>query len=166
MKKRLLSILLTLSILFLLICAVLSGCGGSDVNTASEVEPTEAAAGSVAESAADGVKMTDSYREGRQAYYDITGIWMPEVEGFEAEFEADPEMGSICFDSHGDRELFEAAKAVLTDELGEPDSGEEDSASWAVDSADGKSTAYYDVIYYTEDGEWVFMNYHVEQSAD
>ena len=151
----------------ILICALaalmLAACGdNAEAPASSATESGTAETAAPTEAPASGSGMTETYAAGRQAYYDITGIWMPEAAGFEAEHEANYEHKSIVFDSHGDRALYEAARAALVEALGEPTGGDENSAYWSIPSADGKTTANYDVIYYTEDGEWVFMNYHVE----
>lgn len=171
MMKRLLSIW----IICVLAALLLVACGDSTEKASDDAQPT--AAGQTAEQETkpadeteaaaptdSGVRMTDSYRAGRQAYYDITGIWMPEVEGFEAEYEADPDHGSIAFDSHGDRALFEAAKAALTQALGEPDYLNDVSAYWSKESEDGAVVQNYEVYYHEgDDGIWVFMNFFTQK---
>ena len=155
----------------LIVCAlaafILTACGGAE--TPAETLPADAdgAEATAADTSAptEGVKMTDTYREGRQAYDDLTGIWMPEVEGFEAEVDVNTEQGSIAFDSHGDRALYDAAKAALIDALGEPDAEDDISASWQKTSEDGKSILNYEVYYYDADGEWVFMNFYTQANA-
>ncbi len=157
--KKLLTILLVCALAAL----ILTACGGVDTSTATQTDDSGADA-TVADTpaATEGVNMTDTYREGRQAYYDLTGIWMPEAEGFEAEVDVNQEMGSIAFDSHGDRALYDAAKAVLVDALGAPDAEDDISASWRKESEDGKSILNYEVYYYDADGEWVFMNFYTQ----
>lgn len=105
------------------------------------------------------VAMTGSYREGRQAYFDVTGIWMPAVEGFEATYDVNRERRSICFDSQGDRALYEAARGVLEDALGEPGYEDEISVHWERANADGTVT-YFELYYHDADPDdvQVFMN--------
>lgn len=175
--KRTISALLAL----LLAVSLLTGCQkqgaaqkeenaapAQNADTAESAEPASSAppqdastqagdSGEASTAAADG--MTDSYREGRQAYYELTGIWMPEAQGFEAEHEVDFDHYSIAFDSHGDRALYEAACAALREALGEPSSEEENVTSWLTEGEDG-AQIHYDVFYFTEDSGdvWVFMN--------
>lgn len=170
--KKTLSILLTL----LLAVTLLAGCqkqasapqAQEAASAQSTAAPEQAAPEASAEAQAsaeaapeadaeDG--MTDSYRAGRQAYYDLTGIWMPAAQGFEAEHEVNLEQFSIAFDSHGDRALYEAAKAALQEALGDPSSEEENVTSWLVEGEDG-AQIHYDVFYFEEDSGdiWVFMN--------
>lgn len=173
--KRTLALILSL----LLALSLLTGCGQTqshgapteeaipveeDVSEEEELPAGEITAeelpaeeSSTEDAPSDG--MTDSYRAGRQAYYDLTGIWMPEAEGCEAEYEVNMDQHSIAFDARGDRALYEQAKAALTGALGDPAAEEENSAEWSVPMEDA-STAHYQVIYHQESPEdiWVFMN--------
>ena len=165
MKKLLVIVLIcTLAALMLAACGDNSNnSGGTKTASSPDDKPAGTTASTEApDSGNTGSGMTESYAAGRQAYYDLTGIWMPEAVGFEAEHEANFEHKSIAFDSHGDRALYEAAKAALVQALGEPDSGDENGAYWARHNADETAVLNYEVYYHEgeTDGVWVFMNYY------
>ena len=153
--------------LVVMIAVTAAACGENKAAPASESGQTAsqaAAAADKTEAGDAGSDMTETYRAGRQAYYDLTGIWMPEAAGFEAEYDANYEHKSIAFDSHGDRALFEGAKAALTEALGEPDNSDEISAYWARHNEDDTAVLNYEVYYHeTEsDGIWVYMNFFTQ----
>lgn len=163
--KKLLIIMIVCALAALMLTACGESTGSAPASSAAESGAAETDAPTDAPESGSG--MTESYAAGRQAYYDLTGIWMPEAAGFEAEHEANFEHKSIAFDSHGDRALYEAAKAALAEALGEPDSGDENGAYWARHNADDTAVLNYEVYYHEgeTDGVWVFMNYY-EQAIE
>lgn len=171
MKKRFVCILIPV-----LLASLLCGCGSAAQKPEPEPQQSAAAAAAeqpaataeqpaVAQSAApeeEAVAMTDSYRAGREAYYEITGLWMPEAAGFEASFEANAAQKSICFDTQGDRALCEAAKAVLAEAFGEPTRDDGVSTVWEVPGEAEGETCIYEVYYddHDPDDVWVYLNVH------
>ena len=158
----------TIAILCLLTAGLclLAGCGEAESPAPTPEEtPAQAAAeqeAQNAEAAPKEIVMTDSYREARQAYFDVTGIWMPEAEGFEAEYDVNYEQKSNCFDSHGDRALYEAARSALIGALGAPDQDDGINCVWNVPGETEGKVVMYDLYYddYYPEDPWVYMNVH------
>ena len=150
---------------------LLYGCGSQSAEPAEPVSGSQSGQTTTTAESDDGlsIPMNESYRQARQAYYDATGVWMPAVEGFEAECEVTENGKSVCFDSHGNKQLYLDAKAALTEAFGAPtiedpesDDVEMYGASWEVPVEGG--TAWFDVIFDQHDpaDPWVYMNYHIE----
>lgn len=167
--KKTVSILCVCALVAVLLCAC-----GSEGSSGTSQQP----AGSGSQTGKEevtiepddlSIMMTESYKKGRQEFYDVTGVWMPAVEGFEAECEVTENGRSVCFDSHGNKQLYLDAKEALEAAFGAPSIADPESddvelygASWEVPVEGG--TAWFEVIYDQHDpaDPWVYMNYHVE----
>ena len=92
---------------------------GNSQGGTSQTDGTSQSADASSPSGGTTVNMTDSYKSGRQAFYDVSGIWLPEIENVEllSSSDVDGSDGVICFDFLGDRATFESTYAYLKDLL-------------------------------------------------
>lgn len=65
------------------------------------------------------VDMTESYRQGREAIYSLTGIYLPELENITllASSDLSPQNGVVCFDIPGDRDLYTTLYNFLKEKI-------------------------------------------------
>ena len=161
--KKIVHILMALCLLF-----CFSACGGSETaaderssaetqkNAISVTETPDEAETEVTEEA---VEMTESYITGRQSYFDVTGIMLPEIADvtmadsscFDAEY--------ACFDITGAYETYTELMAFFTDHFGEAPqtgmNGELEKSFWTFVTDDGTDT--YEV-YWNSEGI-IYINY-------
>ena len=96
------------------------------------------------------VNMTDSYKEGRQAIYDLTGIWIPQLENIDLLPSSDinPQNGVVCFDFISNKDVFTSFYSYIRDAAhqksnftsnGEEYNEDEDGGFWIyIESNNGK----------------------------
>ncbi|HRW57942.1 MAG TPA: hypothetical protein P5185_09310 [Oscillospiraceae bacterium] len=171
--KRPLLIILTFC---LLLC--LSACGKSqksaeesvdavleetaDVRTAEPTEPEEdvAEAESTPELPEKTVLMTESYEQGRQNYYETTGIMLPEVADVTMADSSCFEEEYACFDISGTYDLYTQIVAFFTNYFGSaPEtgvSGNLEKSYWNFENDSGGTDCYE--IYWNPTG-LIYINY-------
>ena len=116
-----------------------------------------------AEIAEESVVMTESYEQGRQNYYDATGIMLPEIADvtmadsscFEAEY--------ACFDITGTYDLYTEIVAFFTGNFGSaPETGMNgtlEKSFWEFENTDGGTDSYE--VYWNPEG-LIYINYWTE----
>ena len=165
--KKIISILCVGALAAVLLC----GCGsqGSAQQPAGDGSKSGLEDGPTIEPDDLSIMMTESYKNARETFHNVTGVWMPAVEGFEAEIDVSPDEKSVCFDSHGNKQLYLDAKEALTESFGPPSVEDPESddvelygSTWEVPVQGG--IAWFDVIYDQHDpaDPWVYMNFHIE----
>lgn len=115
------------------------------------------------ETAEESVVMTESYEQGRQNYYDATGIMLPEIADvtmadsscFEAEY--------ACFDITGTYDLYTEIVAFFTGNFGSaPETGMNgtlEKSFWEFENTDGGTDSYE--VYWNPEG-LIYINYWAE----
>ena len=101
------------------------------------------------------VTMTESYREGREQFHAIMGIWLPELEACEDVFSwFDTDDQSLRFDFSGDEEVIASLKDFLIAAIGNPNNEDQYGVYWEYDGVvNGKEAKInVEIGKYTEDG--------------
>ena len=114
----------------------------------------------MAEPAEETVVMTESYEQGRQSYYDATGIMLPEIADATMADSSCFDEEYACFDITGTYDLYTEIVAFFTDYFGsapEPGtSGGMEKSSWEFENTDGGTDCYE--VYWNSKG-MIYINY-------
>lgn len=112
-------------------------------------------------------EMTESYREGREAFLRIVGILLPEKANIEllASSSFSDTYHNACFDMPGDQALYNEFLAYLMQANGfNPSASDEESASWNYNlTENGKLYNRWITLIYDKDNNAVYVNGGVSQ---
>lgn len=143
---------------------VLLACNKSTIKSepySSVLEAPKQEVEIIEDSETEEIAMTESFIEGRQVFYDATGILLPEVANARAISDS-IEQGTY-FDVNSDRNYYETSKNVMAETLGEPFEENINLTSWKIEQA--SITECYDIYYDDSDPNdtWIYINYYIEK---
>jgi len=155
MKKPLMIIIA----LCLLLC--ISACGQTQESAESSAGSTAEKIDGTAKTTKANVVMTESYKQGRQRYYDATGIMLPEIADATMAKSSSFEEEYACFDITGTYDLYTEIVAFFTDHFGsapETVKGDLEKSTWEFEHSGG-GTDCYEVCWNAEG--LIYINYWI-----
>lgn len=135
-----------------------------DIQSVETGEPNEDVeeTNDTAETTGENVVMTESYEQGRQSYYDATGIMLPEIADATMADSSCFEEEYACFDITGTYDLYTEIVAFFTDYFScAPETGmngDLEKSSWEFENTGGGTDCYE--VYWNTEG-LIYINYWI-----
>ncbi|MBQ4255873.1 MAG: InlB B-repeat-containing protein [Bacilli bacterium] len=104
------------------------------------------------------VTMSESYRQGRERFHSITGVWLPEFEGVEDYYSYfDIENQATRFDFTGSQAIYSSLKTYLVSSIGNFQNEDQYGVYWEYDATvnEVEAKVNIDLGFYNENNQYI-----------